>query len=123
MTDLPFLRALADRFLPQDPLFRLLTINGVLGCAIAMLVFAGLLLTNTAGLYDLIATADEPVVPLVLLAFGLVITLGSAVMGSAIMLVSGDDEDGSGRRDRADAALVPIRVEARTARRQVLPRD
>lgn len=120
-TELSFLQRQADRLLPQNPLFRLLAINGVIGFVVSMLAFGGLLVSNAAGLRDLIANAEDPVVPLVLLAFGLLITLGSAVMGTAIMSLSSDDDTGSGRRDRIEGELIPIRVHA-TVRRP-LPRD
>lgn len=120
-TELSFLQRQANRLLPENPLFRLLAINGVIGFAVSMLAFGGLLASNAAGLRDLIANAEDPVVPLVLLAFGLLITLGSAVMGSAIMSLSSDEDAGSGRRDRIEGELIPIRVHA-TVRRP-LPRD
>lgn len=120
-TDLPLLQRLIERVLPENPLFRLLAINGAVGVLVSLLVFAGLLISNAAGLRDLIANADDPVVPVVLLGFGLIITLGSAVMGTAIMSLPSDEDTGSGRRDRIEGELIPIRVQA-TVRRP-LPRD
>lgn len=120
-TDLPLFQRLIERVLPENPLFRLLAINGAVGVLVSLLVFAGLLISNVAGLRDLIANADDPVVPVVLLGFGLIITLGSAVMGTAIMSLPSDEDTGSGRRDRIEGELIPIRVQA-TVRRP-LPRD
>lgn len=120
-TDLPLLQRHIERVLPENPLFRLLAINGAVGVLVSLLVFAGLLISNAAGLRDLIANADDPVVPVVLLGFGLIITLGSAVIGSAIMMLPSDEDTGPGRRDRVEGELIPIRVHARP--RRPLPRD
>ena len=115
-TDLPLFQRHIERVLPENPLFRLLAINGAVGVLVSLLVFAGLLISNVAGLRDLIANAEDPVVPVVLLGFGLIITLGSAVMGTAIMSLPSDEDTGSGRRDRIEGELIPIRVQA-TVRR------
>ncbi|WP_439527324.1 hypothetical protein [Pannonibacter sp.] len=120
-TDLPLLQRHIERVLPENPLFRLLAINGAVGVLVSLLVFAGLLISNAAGLRDLIANAEDPVVPVVLLGFGLIITLGSAVIGSAIMMLPSDEDTGSGRRDRIEGELIPIRVHARA--RRPLSRD
>ncbi|WP_106752118.1 hypothetical protein [Pannonibacter carbonis] len=120
-TDLPLLQRHIERVLPENPLFRLLAINGAVGVLVSLLVLVGLLVSNAAGLRDLIVNADDPVVPIVLLGFGLIITLGSAVMGTAIMSLPSDEDTGSGRRDRIEGELIPIRVHA-TVRRP-LPRD
>ncbi|MBN9669972.1 hypothetical protein [Roseibium aggregatum] len=84
--------------LPRDPLFRLLLINGVAGVFIAALVLGGIFLANIGNLRVLVMSAENPILPVIMLAFGLVITLGSVVMGSAIMLVGEDDRDGGKRR-------------------------
>ena len=114
-----------ERILPDNPLLRLLAINGAVGVCVSLLVLAGLLVSNAAGLRDLIANADDPVVPVVLLGFGLAITLGSAVIGSAIMSLPADEDAGPGRRDRFQGELIPIRVHADMRRRSpaVAPHD
>ena len=76
----------------QDPLMRLLAINWVIGFIATVIVFCGLLLTNAAGLQDLIFGSDEPLIPMALLFFGLLITICSVAMGVAIMTVPKDDE-------------------------------
>ena len=67
------------------PLFRLLAINLAAGMALAALLVGGLLWINPGGLRDLILTDEAPGVALGLLLFGFVVTLGSTMMGSAIM--------------------------------------
>jgi hypothetical protein len=86
--------------LPKDPLFRLLAINGLAGIGIAGLVLGGIFLANIGNLRVLVQRAEDPVIPVVMLAFGLVITLGSVVIGSAIMLLGDNDRGGraSGRK-------------------------
>lgn len=107
--------------LPRDPLLRLLVINGCAGAAVAALVLTGIFLGNIGNLRVLVVSAEDPVVPVVMLALGLLITLGSVVMGSAIMLV-GRDEVGRGRPGRrmpglagllrAEPALKPVSARA-----------
>jgi hypothetical protein len=92
-------RPTAMRLLGQ-PLFRLLAINLALGTATAVLMLGGLLALNPHGLRDLIFSDRSPGVALGLLLFGLVITFGSVVMGSAIMAI-GCDGHGGGRRTSA----------------------
>ena len=89
----------------RQPLFRLLAVNLALGTATATLMLGGLLALNPHGMRDLIFADRSPGVALGLLLFGLVITFGSVVMGSAIMAIGGDGR-GGGRTTstRADAA-------------------
>ncbi|MCK7614235.1 hypothetical protein [Roseibium sediminicola] len=102
--------------LPKDPLFRLLAINGLAGIGIAGLVLGGIFAANIGNLRDLVLAADNPVLPVVMLAFALVITLGSVVIGSAIMLLgeTGGQGGGSGKRRpiRLVRNLRPIPVTA-----------
>ena len=108
--------------LPRDPLFRLLVINGLAGTAVAVLVLAGIFITNIGRLRDLVLTAQDPVLPVLMLGFSLVITLASVVMGSAIMLLRDPQSGGGtfrpvGRQGRQAMALQPVRVTASTSRR------
>lgn len=107
--------------LPRDPLFRLLAVNGLAGLGIAALVLGGILLTNIGNLRVLVMTAEDPVIPVLMLAFGLVITLGSVVMGSAIMLLGENGRGGGTPRKRyprhGHGKLQPVRVNASGSRR------
>ncbi|WP_430511820.1 hypothetical protein [Pannonibacter phragmitetus] len=116
------------RILPENPLLRLLVINVLSGSAVALVVVAGLFAFNAGGLYDLVANASEPAVPVILLAFGFIITLGSAAMGTAVMMLprDGGEGRGRGRRDQVyrslpgEPVLIPIPVRStpqRTVRR------
>ena len=107
--------------LPKDPLFRLLFVNGVAGVAIAILVLVGIFWANIGNLRTLVAAAEDPVLPVLMLGFGLVITLGSVVIGSAIMLL-GDNSGGGGTRRIAprfkyDNELRAVPVAAASRRR------
>ncbi len=89
-------RAIAPRKLRDEPLIRLVAINGVAGICVAMLVMGGIFLTNIGNLRVLVSNAEDPVLPVLMLAFALIITLGSVVIGSAIMLL--------GRQNRNDGS-------------------
>jgi hypothetical protein len=108
--------------LPENPLFRLLIINGFAGVGVAALVFAGIMWSNIGNLRVLVQTAENPFLPLFMLAAALVITLGSVVMGSAIMLLGDADRrrggPGRGRRllDERRMQPIPIAVRGRQGR-------
>ena len=74
----------ARHIAPAMPLLRLLGVNCAAGVAVALLALGGFLALN-AQLRDLIFSDHSPVVPLVLLGGGLIVTFASVVMGSAIM--------------------------------------
>ena len=110
--------------LPRDPLFRLLTINGLAGVFVALLVLAGIFWANIGNLRVLVLNAEDPFLPVIMLAFGLIITLGSVVIGSAVMLL-GDSDGGKGTPrklprlpfgQRLRMAPASARSGARTAR-------
>jgi hypothetical protein len=63
------------------PLLRLLVLNLAIGVVLALLMLGGLLLTDAK--LRALMLADRTA--LVLLAFGLIVTFGSAAMGSAVM--------------------------------------
>ena len=116
--------------LPRDPLFRLLAVNGLAGTAIAGLVLGGIFLGNIGNLRVLVMSAEDPVLPVIMLAFGLFITLGSVVMGSAIMLLgdNGRGGNGGGRVSKHrqpvffGEQLKPVPVPVRANRRDDLHR-
>lgn len=94
-------------FLPENPLFRLLLINGVIGIGISLLVLASLFFLNIGNLRSLVVTAEDPFVPVIMLAFGLIITLCSVVMGSAIMMLKPEDS-GGGKGGRRSMSLYRL---------------
>jgi hypothetical protein len=96
--------------LPRQPLIRLLAINLAAGFAVAVLMLAGLLALNPLKLRDLVL-ADGTA--LALLLFGLVVTFGSAAMGSAIMMLGSERARDSGGK----AVRVRVRVNVGWAER------
>jgi hypothetical protein len=92
------------------PLFRLLAINLAGGLALAVLLVGGLLWLNPGGLRHLIFTDRSPAVALGLLLFSFMVTLGSTVMGSAIMALGQ-------RETEDDAPRGPPRLVAEEALR------
>lgn len=75
----------------KNPLIRLLAINWLIGFAATVLICVGLLLTNAVGLRDLIMDSENPIIPLALLFFGLLITLCSVAMGIAVWTIPWDE--------------------------------
>ncbi len=73
------------------PLVRLLAINWLIGFFTTCLVFGGILVTNAAGLQELIFNSENPLIPMALLFFGLLITICSVAMGAAVMSLPRDD--------------------------------
>jgi hypothetical protein len=69
----------------RQPLFRLLLVNLSIGVAAAMLMLGGLLALDPGNLRELIFADRDPAVAIGLLLFGLIVTLGSTAMGTAIM--------------------------------------
>ncbi|MGX1497575.1 hypothetical protein ACSSV1_002611 [Labrenzia sp. MBR-25] len=124
------IKALVRLKLPKDPLFRLLAVNGLAGMAIAGLVLGGIFLGNIGNLRVLVMSAEDPVLPVIMLAFGLFITLGSVVMGSAIMLLGDNGRNGNGRGGAArrrlpvffTGQLKPVPVPAKAGCRHDLRR-
>ena len=91
----------------MSPLVRLLAINLAAGFAAALLMLGGLMALNPGHLRALIFADRMGAVVLGLLLFGLVVTFGSAAMGSAIMMLGKErrDESGGGKNE-------PLRVRA-----------
>lgn len=120
MTRKKFQDSIVSAYLPKNPLLRLLAINGVIGLGISALVLVGLLWSNVGNLRTLVMASDNPVLPVIMLACGLIITLCSVVMGSAIMMLKPQDDGrntkgpkfkrfGAMMAPRADLAPVPVR--------------
>jgi len=93
----------------REPLFRLLAINLVIGVCAAALMLGGLIALDPRGLRELIAADRSPVTALGLLLFGLVITFGSAAMGSAIMAIGRGERGGNGKSASVVRAGGPVR--------------
>lgn len=103
----------AKRRLTDEPLIRLVAINGAAGVCVAMLVMGGIFWTNIGNLRVLVSNADDPVLPVLMLAFALIITLGSVVIGSAIMLLGKKQGTGGPPRGRVRPAWAGGMQEAR----------
>ncbi len=88
------------------PLIRLLAVNLAGGAIAAALMLGGLLALNPGGLRDLILADRAGGAALALLAFGFLVTFGSAAMGSAIMAL--------GARERDGRTGPPAKVKVRT---------
>lgn len=71
-------------------LLRFLGLNMALGAAIGVAFVSVVILSNTAGLKDLIATSSEPLLPLFLLYFFNALTFAGITMGVAIMRLPWD---------------------------------
>ena len=93
----------------RQPLLRLLAVNLLGGATIAALMLGGLLALNPGGLRNLMLADRDPAVALALLGFGLLITFGSAAMGTAIMTLGQRREKRSGPGGRAARAEVRAR--------------
>jgi len=91
--------------LRRQPLLRLLAVNLAAGCGVALLMLGGLMALNPGNLRGLILA--DGATGLVLLAFGFLITFGSAAMGSAVMMLGKERKRGRGRHGgRAEHAPV-----------------
>jgi hypothetical protein len=94
----------------REPLFRLLAINLAIGISVAVLLLGGLLAFNPHGLRDLIVGDRSPLVPLLLLLFGFVVTFGSVAMGTAIMAIGRTESGQGGGRRQDEPVPVPVRT-------------
>lgn len=77
-------------------LFKLLARNLIMGTIAGWITLAGLIATNVAGLYDVVFASSNPVLPIILLAFGFFITFGSLAMGAAVMMLPTSNDTGKG---------------------------
>ena len=75
----------------RQPLLRLLLANLAFGSLAAVLLVSGMLALDSQGLRKLILADQSPALAIGLLLFGFIITLGSAVMGTAIMAIGQED--------------------------------
>lgn len=88
------------RYLPKNTLLRTLAINWLIGFGVTVIMLAAMLYFDTAHLWTLISTANDPYTPTILLFLGLLITLSSVAMGTAIMSLPYDDKGGPDKGTR-----------------------
>ncbi len=90
--------------------FKLLARNLVIGALAGWITLAGLIVSNVAGLGDIIRASNHPLLPVVILAFGFFITFGSLAMGAAIMLLPRDHDRGKGSGLRVHTLLAGLQI-------------
>jgi len=91
------------------PLFRLLAINLAIGACAAALLVGGLLWLNPGHLRELIFADRAPGIALLVLLGSFLITLGSAAMGSAIMLQGRkEDNEDDGQRGGGHGSRLAV---------------
>ena len=73
------------------PLLHFLCMHMLLGLAIGVAFASLVVMTNVAGLKDLLAEADNPVLPLLLFYGFNALTFASVTMGIAIMIPPSDE--------------------------------
>lgn len=107
--DPDFATAGGPRRLRDEPLLRLLAVNGLIGAAVATALAAVVLVTDTAHLRTLIFASNEPWIGIALLFFGFLVTMGSVAMGTAVMLLpkDDDDDDGPGGGSKLEVLTLP----------------
>ena len=91
----------------KNPALKLVLSHAALGAGFGLAFSVVLVLVDAHGIGTLLHRSDSAVVAFVLLAGGFMITFGSLVAGSAIMLLPDDGDDGHGggrpgRHRRAD---------------------
>ncbi|MEL6370172.1 MAG: hypothetical protein AAFR03_05565 [Pseudomonadota bacterium] len=82
----------------KSPLLRYLAWNLLLGAGAAVAFVVALIAFDLGGFRSLIVASGTPVLATVMLLVALVITWGSAAMGTAIFLLPKDDEEEGGSR-------------------------
>lgn len=87
------------------------------GLAIGVLVASAMILTNLAGLKDLLVEAQEPVVAIFLLYAFNALTFGSVSMGIAVMTLPYDGTCDMRDPDDGDDDLGPRSLRARQSKR------
>lgn len=97
-----------------DPIHAMLLGNLVWGMALGFLFAAAIYGFDLGHIRTLAAKSPDGWLAVALLTAGSVITISSAVMGGAVMLIPrSDDETPKGGRGVLLRALVPVRVRAR----------
>ena len=90
-------------------LLKLLVRHLVMGITAGWVTLGMLLFVNIGGLCTILFASSDPVLALILLAFGFTITFGSLAMGAAIMtLPYGEDHD-KGRGLKIDNVIARLK--------------
>lgn len=105
-----------SRFLPRSKLLRFLAINALIGGLVGIVVTVALVATDAHRLGTLIFASENPVLPIAMLAFGFIITLGSTAMGWAIMSLPYDNDPESGHREQRAPEEGPVAGQLRPVR-------
>lgn len=81
----------------HNPLLKLLAINFCWGLVAAFTLLGALLYSDTFGLWTVMTSSSLPLLPLLLLIFGFVVTFASITMGAAIMMLPYDENSSGGK--------------------------
>lgn len=97
----------------RGELLRFLVRHWLVGAAATVVVVGALFATDLGGIRGLVMSSANPILPIVMLLFGFLVTLTSAAMGAAIMSLGEDRRPGSPRRTErvpstAEPALAAI---------------
>jgi hypothetical protein len=92
-----------------DPLLTLLLVNGVGGAAVALALVGAMLALDVGRLGTLIAASETPLLALMLLSLGFMITFAGMAIASAIMRIGAEDDLPGDR----GIEMIPIRVRSR----------
>jgi hypothetical protein len=106
---------------PRDRLVRFVLLNVALGMLVGAMFATMALYFDVARLWSLISRSSSPAPALALLYVSFMVTFGSVVCGTAIMLLPRDDDPPppkGGKRERVKiGGPAPIRVAAGRPRR------
>lgn len=102
---------------PERSVVRFVVGQSLAGMALGLVLAAGTLLLNVAGLRDVLGATDSLIPTLALLVMGFAITFGGAFCASAIMLLPQDElPPDSGRSQgimpTAHAELIAVKLPA-----------
>ncbi|MHB2167383.1 hypothetical protein [Alsobacter sp. R-9] len=106
------MRQRSDGLFSRNPALRLVVSHSLLGSLFGLLFAVVLVAVDAHGIGSLLWRSESGFVAFVLLAGGFMITFGSLVAGSAIMLLPHDEDGpggGGGRRGRDGLVRVPVR--------------
>lgn len=100
----------------RNPLLALLAVNALWGGALGIGFVAGAIALDLGHLRQLLTFTPDGALALALLTIGSIATFASVVMGSAVMMISSDD-DRSTRGRPQPTRLVPVPATARAKHR------